>query len=467
MDPAGEYAESSRRAAMDAPFGPSDDYLNIRILNQLSKFVTESKAASKEEDDLRRADTDDIIIFRNIDRLFLDDTLLARMLDILILRPHPLHGLLRFVLAVVQSRLELCIPAALSEVSSYVFWPWTLARGVRRSLVDALAGSMHSHLLHSSSIDGRALSRRDSEWSISFAFIILLTNPNEITSAVPRLIRVSTQHAVETDFDWNPLDVFSYQMRNLVQCDDSWPERSLMLLARSLELLEAEEAAHCLAYVAYMSFTEPARLLERNSYQRLLERARLETLDDNDNDDDDDAMLLSPQRIVVLLEAARVILRKYIFEQSESRSESPSNIQDLLGFVLDAIPIVQHRLNVDLSILFTSTSDEPGLSRVLIDLFTTPHTIHSFLDFLIHHPRHLLIPTDPSYHDQSFPELVGAISRSRALCHHLGVLQILIMRGRGGEHPDFVQLCLVLLEAFGIARTIAVLRFVARVLSRL
>ncbi|KAF7795419.1 hypothetical protein EIP86_006577 [Pleurotus ostreatoroseus] len=406
-----EHAESLHSDATNTtldPFGPFTDYLNIRILNQLSKFFTQPKAASKEEDDLRSAEVNDLMVFRNIDHSFLDDTLLARMSDALKLRPPPVKDMLQFVLAVVRHRLELCIPEALSEVSPKVLWPWTLTRGVRSSLADALAESMCSQLLVGSSIDWGELFGRDSEWSTSFAFVVLLTDPNEIPSAALRLIHASTQSAIERPSYWNSLDVISYPMRNLVQYDDSWPVQSLMLLVRSLELLKAEEAACCLAYVVHVSFIDPTGRPNKRSYRQLLERARIA--------DDHTVMQPTPQRIVVLLEAARVILHKYTLEQTDGRNEFPSAIEDLLEFVLDVIPIVQERQSdFDLSDPLTpmSHSDEPSLSRVLTDMFTTPQLIHSLLDLFFRNPRHLPIPTDSSYHKQSFPELVGDVRCSQ------------------------------------------------------
>ncbi|KAF7800074.1 hypothetical protein EIP86_011317 [Pleurotus ostreatoroseus] len=406
MESVREPAGSSRRAAIDAPFGPFDDYLNVQILNQLSKFVTQPKTTSEEEDALRRADVDDITVFRNIDRLFLDDTLLSRMLEIFLLRPQPLNDMLRFVVAVVQTRLELCIPEAFSMVPPKILWPWTLARGVRSSLANALADSMCSQIQYGPWIDWWELSRTDSEWSTALAFLVLLANSNEIPSAVPRLIHVSTQYAIKQDFYWSPLDVFSYQMRIMVQCDDNWPVRSLMLLAHSLELLKAEEAARCFTYVVLVSFIDPTGYPDGRSHRRLLERARLDTLAD------DNVMRPSPQRIAVLLEAARIILRKYTSEHTESQSRFPLDIQELLEFVLDAIPIVQKRQSgFDLSDPLTpmSHSDEPSLSRVLTDLFTTSQTVHSLLEFFVRNPQHLPIPTDGSYHRSSFPELVSNV----------------------------------------------------------
>ncbi|KAF7795426.1 hypothetical protein EIP86_006584 [Pleurotus ostreatoroseus] len=386
MEPTSGHAGSSRRAAIDAPSGPFDDYLNIPILKKLAEFVTERKAASTEEDDLRRVDSNDTIIFRNIDRLFLDDTLLAKMLEILLLRPQPLNDMLRFVVAVVQSRLELCIPEALSEGFSKISWPWTLTRGVRSSLADALAESMCSQLLHSSSIDWWELSRRDSQWSASFAFVVLLTNPNEILSAGSRLIHASTQYAIERDFYWNPLDVFSYQMRTLVQYDDSWPVRSLVLLAQSLEQLKAEDAARCLANVVHASFIVPTGMPYGRSYRALLEVASIA--------DDDTDMQPTPQMMVVLLEAARVILHKYTLEQTESQDTFPPDFEDLLEFVLDTIPIVKGRQSdfvLRNPLTPMSHSDEPSLARVLTDLFTTPQTIHSLFDFFVLFPHAFVV----------------------------------------------------------------------------
>ncbi|KAF7795418.1 hypothetical protein EIP86_006576 [Pleurotus ostreatoroseus] len=380
-----EHAGSLRRYPLDDTLDAFDEYLNIQIFKKLSKsveFVTQPKAASKEEDDLRKAEVDDVTIFRNIDHLFLDDTLLARMLDILMLRPRPLNDMLRFVVAVVQSRLELCIPGTLSEVSPKVLWPWTLTRSVRSALVDALAESMCSQLQHGSSIYWRWLSDRDSDWSASFAFVVLHTDPYEIPSAVPRLIHASTQCAIK-HLSYSPLDGFSYQMRTL-----------------SLKLLKAEEAVRCLAYVVHVSFIDPRGSPDRRTYRLLLDR--LDTLADEDN-----VIQPSQQRISVLVEAAGVVLHKYTFEQTESQDTFPSDFEDLLEFVLDAIPLVEERHSgFDEPLVHPSHSEEPSLSQVLTDLFTTPHTAHSLLDFFVRNLRHVLLPTDSSYRYQFFPNLL-------------------------------------------------------------
>ncbi|KAF7800075.1 hypothetical protein EIP86_011318 [Pleurotus ostreatoroseus] len=290
------------------------------------------------------------------------------MSDTLILRPLPVMDTLQFVVAVVRHRLELCIPEALLQASPKVTWPWTLARGVRNSLVNALAESMCSQLLHSSSIDWKSLSSRDSEWSTSLAFIIWLTNPNEIPSAVPRLIRTLYNGTGQSCYDL------------------CWPVRSLLLLARSLELFSVEEATHCLILVVYASFIDPTKRSDGRSYERLLARARYHKTSYQYHYD----TLHPTQEIVALLEAARVILHRYIREQTESRDSLPPHIEELLRFVLDGMPFLQDRLSVDIEAPLYPTLDESSLIHLLADLSTTPHTIHSLLDFLVHNPQYLL-----------------------------------------------------------------------------
>ncbi|KAF7795414.1 hypothetical protein EIP86_006572 [Pleurotus ostreatoroseus] len=296
----------------------------------------------EEEDNLRSTVDNDLIIFRRIDASFFDDNLLSLMQKSLQLQPRPLRYTLNFVTNIFKSRLgsHLVNSPAQPGLPQKIPWPWTLSRISRAAMAGILADSMAYELSYHRPRHWKKLSETDSEWSICLAFIILLVAPKDVPSSVPRLIQVLTQDVLKGDLNWNPLDIFSYQMKILAQYDDSWPGRSLVFLAQSIELLKAEDASRCLAYVAYASFVAPDEELDEDSYRSLLERTRPNTFVG-----DGDTILPSPQRIATLLDAARVILHKYTLEQTDS-DEFPYCIEDLLDFVFDALPI-HHPCNDD------------------------------------------------------------------------------------------------------------------------
>ncbi|KAF7795434.1 hypothetical protein EIP86_006592 [Pleurotus ostreatoroseus] len=270
-----------------------------------------------------------------------------------------------------------------------------------------LADSMAYELRHDRPTNWTRSSAIVPTWNASFAYIVLFVKPSENPSGVPRLIDALAQDIDSADAEWSPLDAFSHQIRTLGRCGPDWPARSLLFFAQSLKLLKARNAERCLARVAHASFVDQEGRPNRDTYRRLLVRTRLDTLVD-----DAEVVAPTPQRLVALLEVARVILHKCALDDTGNRDGFPAGIMDLLTFVLDAVPIVNRALpDVDLrkSLTTTTASEEPGLYRALITLFTTPHTIHPLFFFFTLNPRHLLIPTDASYHDRSFPDLVSTV----------------------------------------------------------
>lgn len=222
--------------------------MNLRILRELSRYTKDNTpleqddlpntqdrshdtSIEEEEDTLRSAADNDLIIFRNIDASFFDDTLLTVMQEALHRRPHPLRDTLRFVAQVFQSRLGFHISEGavveIGPVMKTTPWPWTLSRTARYALVSILADAMDSELHRGSLVDWEKLSEEDSEWSVSFAFIISLLDPKDsIPSSFAHLFEGINRHNTE-DADltsYNPLDTFSYQMRTLVQLDSRWPK---------------------------------------------------------------------------------------------------------------------------------------------------------------------------------------------------------------------------------------------------
>ncbi|KAF7793653.1 hypothetical protein EIP86_004768 [Pleurotus ostreatoroseus] len=401
---------------------------------------------SEEEDDLRSIVDNDLIVFRHIDSSFLDDNLLSLMQQSLQLQPRPLNDTLNFVIIIFKSRLG-SYPvksSAQSDLPDSILWPWTLSRMARAAMAGILADSVVYELSYRRPRRWRMLSKTDSVWSTCLALIILLVTPHEIPSPVSRLIQALAQDVLKGRICRNPLDVFSYQMRTLAQHDASWPVRSLMLLAQSLELLRAEDAAHCLAYVTHTSFIAPDGHPIEDIYQRFLGRAGSNTLAS-----DGDVILPSAQSIVTLLEAARVILHRYTLEQTDTVVQFSPSIEGLIAFVLDAIPVIRETLfSNDLRESLTTTAlDEHGLDRALTDLFTTPNTTQALLHFFLYRPRHLPTPNNPSYHDKSFRNLMCNVNCSL--------------------HIDSIQLYLVLFMVDANTPGIETLHVVAHVLSRL
>lgn len=128
----------------------------------------------------------------------------------------------------------------------------------------------------------------------------------------------------------------------------------------------------------------------------------------------------TPPTIAILLDLARIVLHKFVLEQTQRLDRFSYTTRQLLEFVFDAIPKVKESLpdtDFDKPLIPGSDGSSFGLYRVLTYLFTTPHTIHSLLNYFIEHPDHLLITSNMSCNDgpSSFPNLVSDLRLSREL----------------------------------------------------
>ncbi|KAF7795392.1 hypothetical protein EIP86_006550 [Pleurotus ostreatoroseus] len=367
-----------------------DDYMNLQVLKRLSSYVSDEDMFLEEEDKIRSEDGKDLAIFRNIDATFFDDSLLVNMQEALTQQPLPLLKMLRFVVTVVDCRLGFSLSDR-TRVTEYdrrrERWPWTLSRHTRVILINLLTESMLYELNHRSSLTWEMwtkYSKEDSEWSTAF---ILLTSLSSI-EAIPDSV-LSLFHKFNSG--WGPFEVFLYQMRTVSRYDPEWPARSLLLLAQSLKTLKAEDAESTLRYVSHVIFLDRTESSPLRTYRRLLRLAECELSAGYVR-----VIIPSiPQTIIALLEVARIILHNYILEQTQTRDQFPEDMGDLLEFVFDVIPVVKkHVSSVDFDKPLTPASDGPCLNRLLTDLFTTPSTTGTFLNFLFKR-SHLIAPEHP------------------------------------------------------------------------
>lgn len=194
-------------------------------------------------------------------------------------------------------------------------------------------------------------------------------------------------------FPVTALDAVSFQMRTLARSDPDWLARSLLFLAQALNTLKPEDAEQCLRNIVHRSFVNQYQCAKAETYHRLLE------CNPDHGREMHDWIALTPRKIVVLLEVARVILHKYTREQTQALDEFPAGISLLLEFVFDAVPKVQYRRDLDFYKPLTGASDAPGLRRVMADLFVMPHTTRALLHFFSAHLRLLpsLLRSDQSF----------------------------------------------------------------------
>lgn len=417
-----------------------EDHMNPGIIHTLSSGGFCKDLLRGEEDMLRSADDNDIVIFCDVDAVFLDDRLLDSMRRTLRQRLNPLADAFQFVIAVVQRRSGFTLAEAASRnIERQQPWPWTLSHFLRAALVDMLVESMQYELLRMLPNDWRGLSVQDSEWSGSFAMLVSLVSPHDVTSSsVTRLFEELTTYRLKHEDEYTPLDAFLYQMNTLVSFDSDWPARSLLFLAQALETLKPEDAEQCLRYISYMSFVDRRGGPSVDTYRHLFASYPCnndgyvvvptpESIGRGGSMDTyypllkcnmGDVNALTPQTIIALLGVAHVILHRWILEQTQSLSKFPEWITILLEFVFEAVPGV---INLyDFHAPLTGASDGPGLYRVLADLFTTPHTTRALLHFFADHL--LLLPSslqsDQAFYLRSIRELDDSTCKSSGELMH-------------------------------------------------
>lgn len=370
-----------------------DDCMDLEILNKFSHFIFPKDTVPEEEDIIRSTEGNDLTVFCNLDAAFLDDDLLESMQKACSQRipPPPLRHMLQFVTTIVQHRLG--IPLSLFQsFGSRDPWPWTLPQRVRVVLVNMLAKSMKYELHRRSSFDRQWVDREASEWGGSLTFLIsLVSPPKPVPASVIDLFTEAIglrQQQQGHDF----IDIFALQMRSLARSSPEWPERSLLFLAQSLKTVKAENAADFLQQVVHKSFVELERAEHPGmwaTYDHLLMLTECGPFDDNG-----DVIAPTPQRIIGLLEVARVILHNYVLEQSQDQDEFPPEIRILLEFVLEAIPgVKKFHPEVNFREPRTPASDGLGFYQVLTELFTTSRTTGPTLHFFATNPQFLFAPS--------------------------------------------------------------------------
>lgn len=352
--------------------------MNLAILARFCQYEVSEDTITDEEFESSSNESSDLAIFRVVDSTFLDDRLLEMIREALRRRPQPGGETLKFVIHVFQSRSSATMrPSTARSVP----WPWTLSHIAREALVSILTDALLSHL-SKTSVKDWFLSMQSSQhpWTqdaLELIFALLtpqLPVPKATTTLFARLLQA--EHG-------SGLAIIKTLIREGKEdleddCRSRWSAHILACMATTLKMFPGEVAADSLVIILGLSFLSPEHTILdplADIYGTLLLRI---------NDQSDKAKIpVTYRTILVLVDLAGIILHTLIGMTTRPiGKELGRQYTQLLSFIFRTIPLTKD-LKTDIN--RPRVLGGLALDKVFIDLYTTPHLVHSMLDFSLKH----------------------------------------------------------------------------------
>ncbi|KAJ3555805.1 hypothetical protein NM688_g2370 [Phlebia brevispora] len=366
-----ESASIPLQVPLKSPY--SRDSADIAFLQDLSRrYVLTENASVREEKDIRNSDLSDLIIFRNVDTIFLDDDLLAMMREALRRKSPSCYEVFRFVVSIVQGRLDPLLQKANGQSAS-MSWPWALSYASRVSLIDMIANSLLADPAFEVYAAKWVAYQQADHWYCDAILLILKlsspqdTMPKTATSLFTRLLQ-------NDDMAYMLIDLIGSQFEDHDRGDDF--DILLHTFASVMEALKACESftsAWAFRRIIYRYFeaTQHDYVDEDFDVETVLTSAALHVGADG----------LPPPENFLFVEAAAVLLHSFAIADNKSKYVAAFDkyTTALLQFVLKAIQIFS--IDPKTPQIFGGI----GLVKMLPTLFTTSGTVYPCLEFFATH----------------------------------------------------------------------------------
>ncbi|KAJ3555572.1 hypothetical protein NM688_g2502 [Phlebia brevispora] len=379
------------------PHGPQDFTIVdavTTIFSNVKGCDLDEDISSYEEDAICHSYENDLAIFREVDLLLLDDSVLETMRLALRQRPPPGVKVLTLAVTSIQRRLNLLLrglgsrlqtPAA--DLRKFVEHG-SLSPAARTPLMEILADSLQYHFAQNTVEQWQ---KHDGEFKWMDDTLALIVGllplhniiPERVTSMFVEMLRPS-----RSDGSSVGCAVFArHVVISACGCPTTgkWQSWAFASIAQALDTLDP----HTLSFIIRWSYLDdPDRTVNEDpgsmgqydgrTYSRLLDRVKAQETDPQSS-----TAVVDLDVLVTLVELAAIVLNSVAktSEQSHHGRVLAAGTQDLLTFIVEALPLIdESNLNID----FTQprVPSGIGLDRLFMQFFTTPALIYSLLDCL-------------------------------------------------------------------------------------
>lgn len=349
-------------------------------MSNFAAYMDQDEAVVHEEDITRNSEANDLVIFRQVDSLFMDDSLLSMMREALQRRPQPGEQVVKFVVEVMSHRSDIAFDDPNIQHTACVPWPWALSLAARASLLDMLADSISSELSRINTAQWSILSAAGPAWAVdALQLIFVLSSPSitpsqTVTTVLARLLQQSYVSC------WMALGNQVKAAADYVTCNsNNWSARVFTCLAPAFALLPPSDAALSLEFIVDCGYLQPSDGAPQScdAYTEILAQARLSSRSSSSNS-------VTPEVILILMEVACTVLHRFTLEDEPNASpyfpHSPETVEELIKFIFESVSILEKVSGVVFAEPHTPTG--LALDKVLVDVLLTPHLVHPFLEIL-------------------------------------------------------------------------------------
>ncbi|KAJ3555570.1 hypothetical protein NM688_g2501 [Phlebia brevispora] len=365
------------------------------LLNATYHGLDEEDEDWGEEDEMCTTEINDLTIFKQVDAVLADESVLETMW--LSLRRYPREGtrVLNSVITTLQNRLNILVnrfrPSRerITSDTLELAQHRILSPAARTHLMNILADSL-LHQLQNTTVEQWLQDRNELKWMHDALTLILSLAslhdivPDRVTAMFRKMLQsfggsfsyagcaIFAQHTVvfapsyRTPWKWQ-----SSAFTSIAQALGTLDPRTLGVIVRCSYLTDPFSAPNDEPHnsVHYDSKTYP-RLLEHFKPQQATDSVRA-------------AIAIEPEVLKTLIEVAAVVLHA-VAKTSGNRQQGgvlPSGTRDLLLFILEATPLIE-RLHPEVDFTRPQIPNGIGLDQVFMKLFTTPALVYTLLECL-------------------------------------------------------------------------------------
>ncbi|KAJ3531459.1 hypothetical protein NM688_g7571 [Phlebia brevispora] len=317
---------SSSGDRVDARLSEWEDICSLRDAEQIliaiaEKYQLEEDTADLEEDDVRASSRNDALIFKSVDGILLDDSLLLTMRAALQRQPLDIRDMLGFILSTLDNRLSYY---RRRNDGAYVF-----TESVLKSL-DGLASSTSQALVDILADDPQSFNNRD-----LIKLIILLARRHKLSDTVIFAFRRFFSNPGGIDHRiYNHL-VFARHIVNPLQTTDGWQS----LVFSTMRDVFCTLDPRCLRNVVHYAYVDPEEweaTVESKTYSYFMDQVAPAS---------DRRRTVTLRVLKAVLNVVMSILQHRIDGLTDSKKQldesKASDIKELLLFFFDAIPAFQ------------------------------------------------------------------------------------------------------------------------------
>ncbi|KAJ3542077.1 hypothetical protein NM688_g6009 [Phlebia brevispora] len=368
------------------PYPPSEqsldfsyyqDFGNISFLRSLSEHALKENIMVQEEVDVRNSDANDLIIFRAVDSIFLDDDLLANMVEALKRRPPSSYDVFRLVVTIIQSRLDIH-PEEVGRRSDIIPWPWALSHNARILLINMLANSL---LLNSSLKEDLQRSLSGEEPSIDWIrdAVFLIFDLSSLQDQVPTTATLFFRRIIA--FGRSGREFFDRICEEfMMRYDHSIVHRLVRYLTCMTDTLITVDVFTAMEYLEIVANRTFSLIYEDTGPSPLTDTmAFFDTMQLQD-----DNSTIAAKAIVVFAEVAITILHKFTNDTNAERMTAfPDSVRSLLAFLITVSSRIEELSGLDLrkSRIFGGI----GLDKAFSSMFMKPNMVQPCLEYFAAH----------------------------------------------------------------------------------